>query len=81
VNQINKDGDHAGIMKLQHAVDATYFLEKDDTTGERYFYSTKNRFGQSPIGVELYMTPKDHPEFPGKLIAKTGDSDLEEDDP
>jgi DNA repair protein RadA/Sms len=79
VNQINKDGDHAGIMKLQHAVDATYFLEKDDETGERYFYSTKNRFGQSPLAVELYMTPKDHPEFPGKLVPSSK-SEMEEDD-
>ena len=68
VNQINKDGDHAGIMKLQHAVDATFFLEKDDSDGERFFCSTKNRFGESPVGVKLLMTPADHPEYPGKLI-------------
>src|ERR1700730_2091666 len=48
VNQINKDGDHAGIMKLQHEVDATFFLEKDDADGSRYLYSTKNRNGEAP---------------------------------
>jgi DNA repair protein RadA/Sms len=69
VNQINKDGDHAGLMKIQHAVDATYFLEKDDTSGERFFYSTKNRFGESPKAIELIMTPSDA-EIPGMLLPK-----------
>jgi DNA repair protein RadA/Sms len=84
VNQINKDGDHAGIMKLQHAVDATFFLEKDDSDGERFFCSTKNRFGESPVGVKLLMTPAEHPEFPGKLILSPrqddGTEELDEDD-
>src|SRR5579872_4347356 len=70
VNQVNCDGDHAGLMKLQHAVDALFMLDKDDQSGERFLYSTKNRFGQAPLGVELMMTPKDHPEYPGKLILK-----------
>jgi DNA repair protein RadA/Sms len=69
VNQINKDGDHAGLMKIQHAVDATFFLEKDDTSGERYFYSTKNRFGESPKAIELLMTSADT-EIPGMLMPK-----------
>jgi predicted ATP-dependent serine protease len=69
VNQINKDGDHAGIMKLQHAVDATFFLEKDDSDGSRMFYSTKNRNGEAPKGVEMIMTPSDAT-VPGKLILK-----------
>lgn len=69
VNQINKDGDHAGLMKIQHAVDATYFLEKDDTTGDRFFYSTKNRFGESPKAIELLMTSSDA-EVPGMLMPK-----------
>jgi DNA repair protein RadA/Sms len=69
VNQINKDGDHAGLMKIQHSVDATFFLEKDDTTGERFFYSTKNRFGESPKAIELLMTPSDA-EIPGMLTPK-----------
>src|ERR1700690_2542187 len=84
VNQINKDGDHAGIMKLQHAVDATFFLEKDDSDGERFFCSTKNRFGESPVGVKLLMTPAEHPEYPGKLILSPRQDDdteeLDEDD-
>jgi DNA repair protein RadA/Sms len=80
VNQINKDGDHAGIMKLQHAVDATYFLEKDDSDGERFFCSTKNRFGESPVGVKLLMTPATHPEYPGKLILAPRQDDSEEEE-
>lgn len=69
VNQITKDGDHAGLMKLQHAGDATFMLEKDDEDGSRFFYSTKNRFGEAPKGIELLMTPEDS-ETPGKLIKK-----------
>jgi DNA repair protein RadA/Sms len=72
VNQINKDGDHAGLMKLQHAVDGTFMLEKDDLDGSRYFYSSKNRFGEAPLGVELVMTASDA-EIPGKLVSKAED--------
>jgi DNA repair protein RadA/Sms len=69
VNQINKEGDHAGLQKLQHAVDATFMLEKDDVDGSRFFYSTKNRFGESPKGIELVMTSAES-EIPGRLIVK-----------
>jgi len=78
VNQINKEGDQAGVMKLQHKVDATFFLERDDDTGERMFASTKNRFGEAPVHVFLEMTPADS-EIPGKLILKESDGEDEED--
>lgn len=67
VNQINKEGDHAGLEKLQHAVDATFMLDMDNEDGSRFFYSTKNRFGQSPLGIELRMTPKEDA-IPGRLM-------------
>jgi predicted ATP-dependent serine protease len=79
VNQINKDGDHAGLQKLQHAVDAVYMLDKDDTDGSRFFYSTKNRFGEAPKGIELLMTPGDAP-VPGKLMVKPKEESKEEED-
>jgi DNA repair protein RadA/Sms len=79
VNQINKDGDHAGIMKLQHEVDAVYFLEKDNETGERMFYSEKNRHGQAPKFVELIMTPEDAL-IPGMLMPKPPGLDDEDED-
>lgn len=69
VNQINGDGDHAGLMKLQHEVDGLFMLDKDDASGERFLYSTKNRFGESPRGIELKMTPADA-DIPGILIPK-----------
>jgi DNA repair protein RadA/Sms len=80
VNQINKGGDQVGIMKLQHKVDATYFLEKDDETGEREFYVTKNRFGEAPKFVRLLMTPSDA-KIPGRLVlAPTDESNEEEEE-
>ena len=59
INQITKAEDHAGLKKLQHAVDVLAMLDKDDTDGERYFYTTKNRFGESPASIVLLMEPKD----------------------
>jgi DNA repair protein RadA/Sms len=78
VNQINKAGDMAGMKKLEHAVDATFMLEKDDEDGSRFLYSTKNRFGESPKGVELRMTPEDS-EVPGKLVLVSNEEEDEED--
>lgn len=78
VNQINKDGDHAGLQKLQHAVDAVFMLDKDDVTGERFFYSTKNRFGEAPKGVNLIMTPADAP-VPGMLLVSPKQDDDDDD--
>jgi DNA repair protein RadA/Sms len=78
VNQIVKSGDHAGLMQLQHAVDATFMLDKDDPDdGSRFFYSMKNRFGMVK-GMELEMTPETA-KIPGKLIPKESlddDNDL-----
>ena len=48
VNQVNKQEDQAGLMKLQHAVDCLIMLDKDDQSGERAMYSKKNRFGAAP---------------------------------
>lgn len=79
VNQINKGGDQVGIMKLQHKVDATFFLEKDDVTGKREFYSTKNRFGEAPKSIYLQMTPE-NAEIPGMLIPVKNPSDDENDE-
>jgi DNA repair protein RadA/Sms len=76
VNQVNKDGDFAGLKKIEHCVDGTFMLEKDDVDGTRFFYSTKNRFGQAPLGVELEMTDEKS-EIPGKLILKESPKDNE----
>ena len=74
VNQVNKAEDHAGLMKLQHSVDALFMLDKDDSDGERVFYSKKNRFGPAPKGIILLMTPEDD-DTPGKLVPKDDQDD------
>ena len=74
VNQVNKAEDHAGLMKLQHSVDALFMLDKDDSVGERVFYSMKNRFGPAPKGIILLMTPEDD-DTQGKLVPKDDQDD------
>jgi DNA repair protein RadA/Sms len=66
VNQVTKDGDHAGLKQLEHAVDmAAMFdvlIDAVDETGEplppklapRRLASSKNRFGPAP--EEQYYT-------------------------
>jgi Zn ribbon nucleic-acid-binding protein len=67
VNQVTKDGDHSGLQKLQHAVDATFTLHKEDPDdGSRYFYSKKNRFGMVQ-GTEMRMTGEKE-NVPGTLV-------------
>lgn len=90
INQITKAEDHAGLKKLQHAVDTLAMLDKDDTDGERYFYTTKNRFGESPASIELLMEPKDEATAtargvlwtgrPGRLYPKPSEDEDEEGD-
>jgi predicted ATP-dependent serine protease len=66
VNQVNKDGAHAGLEKLQHGVDALFNMDMDETTGQRLLYSTKNRFGPAPVNLNLLMMDEDS-ERPGYL--------------
>jgi predicted ATP-dependent serine protease len=86
INQVTKSEDHAGLNQLKHAVDCLCMLEMDPTDGERYFYTTKNRFGESPSTIELLMEPKDG-ERPGRLYPKpkeegeeTGDDEKDDND-
>lgn len=74
VNQVNKNEDHAGLMKLQHEVDALFTLDYDktDPSGERFLFVTKNRFGMAPKGIVMVMTPE-NAEIPGMLTLKNGD--------
>jgi predicted ATP-dependent serine protease len=69
INQVTKEEGHAGLNQLQHSVDCLCMLDKDDSDGERYFYTTKNRFGESPAAIELLMEPKTG-ERPGRLYPK-----------
>jgi len=68
VNQVTKGGDHAGLNKMQHAVDATIMFDvledEEDEDGNplpkelspRRFMSSKNRFGPAPMEQFFMMT-------------------------
>jgi predicted ATP-dependent serine protease len=67
VNQINKEGEHKGMMDVLHKGDIILNLDKDDVTGERQLYSTKNRFGQAPVEIRMRMQAEGE-ERPGWLV-------------
>jgi DNA repair protein RadA/Sms len=75
VNQVNKEGDHAGANRSLHAGDAVFHLIVDEATGNRMMYSSKNRFGEAPI--ELYMRMKDaDSDRPGLLYEISNPDDV-----
>jgi DNA repair protein RadA/Sms len=57
IDQVNKEGDFAGLMKLQHAVDTLLiFYKVDEHTELRELHVEKNRFGIANISKFLMMT-------------------------
>jgi DNA repair protein RadA/Sms len=58
INQVTKDGDHAGLNKLQHAADTTMLFEVLGDTQEapRRLHVEKNRFGAAPVSQYYEMT-------------------------
>ena len=58
IRQINKDGEAAGEVKVDHISEANVHLsvEKDGTRVLKI--PQKNRFGQAPFSVDLAMTSK-----------------------
>jgi DNA repair protein RadA/Sms len=79
VNQVTKDGSHAGANQTAHAGDAIFTLAKDDVTGQRLLYSEKNRFGQAPINLPLTMMPEGS-QRPGYLVLDESERDEDEDE-
>lgn len=65
VNQVTKGGDHAGLNKMQHAVDMCCLFEilhenENEISAKktiRRLWSTKNRFGPAPEEQFFSMTP------------------------
>lgn len=58
INQVTKGGEHAGLNKMQHAVDHTLMFEVwgDNPEDPRRLVTRKNRFG--PTGSQFFeMTP------------------------
>jgi DNA repair protein RadA/Sms len=62
INQVNKGGDHAGLEKLQHAVDTTAMFDilddvkQEDGSTPRRLMTMKNRFGSAPEEQYYRMT-------------------------
>jgi DNA repair protein RadA/Sms len=58
VNQVTKGGEHAGLNKMQHAVDATMLFEVwgENPSDPRRLHVRKNRFGPAPVSQYYEMT-------------------------
>jgi len=61
IGHANKGDDIAGLLKLEHMVDATLFIKVKD--GERLMIAKKNRFGNTDLKLRLTMTPKGLAQF------------------
>jgi predicted ATP-dependent serine protease len=67
VNQVNKEGEHRGLMDVLHKGDILLNIDKDDVTAQRQLYSTKNRYGQAPVELRMRMQDEGE-ERPGWLV-------------
>jgi len=58
INQVTKSGDHSGLNKMQHAVDATMLFEilGDNPEDPRRLHVRKNRNGPAPVSQYFEMT-------------------------
>jgi DNA repair protein RadA/Sms len=58
INQVTKGGEHAGLNKMQHAVDATMLFEVwgENPDDPRRLHVRKNRFGPAPVSQYYEMT-------------------------
>lgn len=58
INQVTKEGAHAGLNKMQHAVDATMMFEVLGSTPDspRRLHVEKNRHGPAPVSQFYEMT-------------------------
>jgi len=58
IRQINKEGDAAGEVAIEHLPDCNVHLSFDEKTGIRTLSVKKNRNGEAPYSVQLKMTNK-----------------------
>ena len=58
INQVTKSGDHSGLNKMQHAVDATMMFEilGENPEDPRRLHVRKNRNGPAPVSQYFEMT-------------------------
>ena len=61
IGHANKGEDIAGLLKLEHMVDATFFIKVKD--GERLMIAKKNRFGNTDLKLRLTMTERGLTQF------------------
>lgn len=59
INQVTKGGEHAGLNKMQHAVDSTMMFEVwgESPSDPRRLHVRKNRNGPAPVSQYFEMTP------------------------
>ncbi len=58
ISHVNKEGDYAGLEKLQHEVDTLLKISVDEESGIRTIDVEKNRFGKAQIWSEFDMTER-----------------------
>lgn len=73
ISHVNKDGDYAGLMTFQHAVDTLLKLVPDEEDGTRELSVAKNRNGRAFIDSTFEMTETG-------LIPVSEDEDEEDDE-
>lgn len=75
IGHSTKSGMVAGLLSLQHMVDAVFFVSKDEEGG-RFIEAKKNRFGDSTEGIALLMTPTGLHEIDenGRIVIDVGTS-------
>lgn len=56
ISHVTKDGDYAGLMTYQHAVDTLFLMTPDEDDGIRTLFVRKNRFGRAHIEERFEMT-------------------------
>jgi len=85
INQVTKGGDHAGLKKLQHAVDSTMMFEVwgENPEDPRRLHVDKNRHGPAPVSQYYGMTERglvemSEEEALEKLEANEGEDDENE---
>ena len=70
IGHSTKTGLIAGLLTLQHMVDAVFFMSNMD--GERWLMSKKNRFGPAQTSIELHMTEDGFTELSGEIQKTRG---------
>jgi DNA repair protein RadA/Sms len=86
INQVTKGGEHAGLNKMQHAVDATMLFEVlgSNPDSPRRLHVEKNRHGPAPVSQFYEMTAEglfelDKDEVISRIKANTNEENELED--